>query len=71
MRYGVWYDQSAPAVPDYKPVTGGVDFEDGQREATFQIPIHDDGDVESNETVKLGIYGAYPMRLADPHARDA
>jgi endoglucanase len=66
VRYGVWYDQSAQPYVDYEPVSGRVDFADGQREATFQIPIHDDGDVESDETVKLGIYGAYPMRLAEP-----
>jgi endoglucanase len=66
VRYGVWYDQSAQPQLEYEPVSGRIDFEDGQREATFQIPIHDDGDVENNETVKLGIYGAYPMRLADP-----
>ncbi|HEV7774318.1 MAG TPA: glycoside hydrolase family 6 protein [Conexibacter sp.] len=66
VRYGVWYDQSAQPNLEYEPVSGRVDFEDGQREATFQIPIHDDSDVENNETVKLGIYGAYPMRLADP-----
>jgi endoglucanase len=66
VRYGVWYDQSAQPNLEYEPVSGRVDFEDGQSEATFQIPIHDDGDVEGDETVKLGIYGAYPMRLADP-----
>jgi endoglucanase len=66
VRYGVWYDQSAQPHLEYEPVSGVVDFEDGQREATFQIPIHDDGDVENNETVKLGIYGPYPMQLAEP-----
>ena len=66
VRYGVWYDQSAQPYLEYEPVTGRVDFEDGQREATFQIPIHDDGDVEGDETVKLGIFGAYPMQLAEP-----
>jgi len=66
VRYGVWYDQSAQPYVDYEPVSGRVDFEDGQREATFQIPIHDDGDVETNETVKLGIYGSYPMQVAEP-----
>jgi endoglucanase len=65
-RYGVWYDQSAQPSLEYEPVSGRVDFEDGEREATFQIPIHDDGDVESDETVKLGIYGSYPMQLAEP-----
>jgi endoglucanase len=66
VRYGVWYDQSAQPYLEYEPVSGRVDFEDGQREATFQIPIHDDGDVENNETVKLGIYGSYPMQVAEP-----
>ncbi len=66
VRYGVWYDQSAQPNLEYEPVSGRVDFEDGQREATFQIPIHDDGDVENAETVKLGIYGSYPMRIAEP-----
>ena len=66
VRYGVWYDQSARPYLEYEPVSGVVDFEDGQREATFQIPIHDDGDVENNETVKLGIYGSYPMQIAEP-----
>ena len=68
VRYGVCYDQSAQPNLDYEPVPGRVDFEDGQREATFHIPIHDDGNVESHETVKLGIYGAYPMQLAIPSA---
>ena len=66
VRYGVWYDQSAQPYLEYEPVSGRVDFEDGQREATFQIPIHDDGDVENNETIKLGIYGSYPMQVAEP-----
>jgi endoglucanase len=66
VRYGVWYDRSATAHSEWEPVSGRVDFEDGQTEATFQIPIHDDHDVEGNETVKLGIYGPYPMRLAEP-----
>jgi endoglucanase len=66
VRYGVWTNHSATAFTDYEPVSGRVDFEDGQREASFQIPIHDDSDVEGDETVKLGIYGAYPMQVAEP-----
>jgi len=66
VRYGVWYDQSAQPYLEYEPVSGRVDFADGQREVTFQIPIHDDGDVEGDETVKLGIYGSYPMQVAEP-----
>jgi endoglucanase len=66
VRYGVWTNHSATAYVDYEPVSGRVDFADGQSQATFQIPIHDDGDVEGDETVKLGIYGAYPQALAEP-----
>ncbi|HMJ01824.1 MAG TPA: glycoside hydrolase family 6 protein [Conexibacter sp.] len=66
VRFGVWYDQSATPHSEYEPVSGRVEFEDGQSEASFQIPIHDDGDVESSETLKLGIYGAYPMRVGEP-----
>jgi endoglucanase len=66
VRFGVWYDQSATPHSEYEPISGRVDFEDGQQEASFQIPIHDDGDVEGSETVKLGIYGSYPMRVAEP-----
>ncbi|HYV15376.1 MAG TPA: glycoside hydrolase family 6 protein [Conexibacter sp.] len=66
VRYGVWYDQSATPYQDYTPVSGRVDFADGQSTASFQIPIPDDQDVESPETVKLGIYGSYPMRIAEP-----
>jgi len=66
VRYGVWYDQSATPKLEYEPVSGRVDFADGQREATFAIPIRDDGDVENAETVKLGIYGSYPMQVAEP-----
>ncbi len=63
VRYGVWYDQSATPHSEYEPVNGVVEFADGQDTATFLIPIHDDGDVEDSETVKLGIYGPYPMQL--------
>lgn len=66
VRYGVWYDQSAQPHSEYEPVSGRVDFEDGQSEASFQIPIVDDTDVEGDETVKLGIFGSYPMRVAEP-----
>ena len=66
VRYGVYYDRSATPRLEYEPVSGRIDFEDGQSEASFQIPIHDDADVENAETVKLGIYGPYPMKLAEP-----
>jgi endoglucanase len=64
--FGVWYDQSAQPYREYEPIEGRVDFADGEHTATFRIPIYDDGDVEDAETVKLGIYGPYPMQLAEP-----
>lgn len=66
VRFGVWYDQSAQPHREYEPVSGVVEFADGQDTATFRIPIHDDHDVEEAETVKLGIYGSYPMEVAEP-----
>ena len=66
VRYGVWYDRSAQPNQDYTPVHGRLDFADGQRQVTFEIPIVNDSYVEGDETVKLGIYGAYPQRLAEP-----
>ena len=50
VRYDVFDDQSAQPRVEYEQVSGRIDFADGQREATFQIPIHDDGDVETDET---------------------
>lgn len=67
VRYGVWYDRSATPHLEYAPVSGRVDFAPGQTRATFTIPIFDDEDVEGNETVKLGIYGAWPMKLGTPN----
>lgn len=67
VRFGVWYDQSATPHREYAPVSGRVDFAPGQTTATFSVPIFDDNDVEGNETVKLGLYGAYPMALGKPN----
>jgi endoglucanase len=67
VRYGVWTNHSATAYQDYEPVSGRIDFADGQSTATFSIPIHDDQLVEGPETVKLGLYGAYPMALGEPN----
>lgn len=63
VRYGVWYDRSATAHQDYQPVSGRVDFAPGQTEAVFHVPVVDDSVVEGAETVKVGIYGPYPMKL--------
>jgi endoglucanase len=67
VRYGVWTNHSATAYVDYTPVSGRLDFADGQREASFQIPIVNDTAVEGDETVKLGLYGAYPDALGTPN----
>jgi len=67
VRYGVWYDRSATAYQDYQPVSGRVDFAPGQTEAVFNVPIVDDAVVEGPETVKVGLYGPYPMKLGTPN----
>jgi endoglucanase len=65
VRYAVWH-RTADYRLDYTPVTGRVDFDDGQTQASFQVPIADDADVEGRETVAVGIYGAYPQALGEP-----
>ncbi|MBB4664828.1 glycoside hydrolase family 6 protein [Conexibacter arvalis] len=67
VRFGVWYDRSATAHQDYQPVSGRVDFAPGQTEAFFHVPIVDDAIVEGPETVKVGLYGPYPMKLGTPN----
>lgn len=67
VRYGVWYDRSATAFQDYTPVSGRIDFAPGQTEASFNVPIIDDSIVEGPETVKVGLYGPYPMKLGTPN----
>jgi endoglucanase len=67
VRYGVWTNHSAKAYSDYTPVSGRVDFEDGQTQASFQVPIVDDSFVEGSENLKVGLYGAYPMALGTPN----
>ncbi len=65
VRYAV-YHRTADYRLDYTPVTGRIDFEDGQTQATFRVPIADDDDVEGAETAVVGIYGAYPQKLGTP-----
>ncbi len=65
VRYAVWH-RTADHGLDYTPVRGRIDFADGQREATFRVPLHDDDNVEGRETVAVGIYGPHPQALGDP-----
>lgn len=67
IRYDAYYDQSAEANQDWKPVQGRLDFAPGQHEAAFRIPIVDDTVVEGPETVKVGVYGPHPMALGQPN----
>ena len=47
------------AVPnvDYLDVNGTLNFGNGQALATFDVPIFDDADPESSETVNLTLFG--------------
>lgn len=67
IRYDAYYDRSAEANQDWTPVQGRIDFAPGQSEAAFRIPIIDDPIVEKPETIKVGIYGPYPMALGEPN----
>lgn len=67
VRYDAYYDQSAEAQQDWRPVQGRIDFAPGQAEASFRIPLIDDTIVEGPETVKVGIYGPHPMELGEPN----
>ncbi|HMJ01823.1 MAG TPA: glycoside hydrolase family 6 protein [Conexibacter sp.] len=65
VRYAAWH-RTADHRLDYTPVRGRIDFADGQTQATFRVPIADDGNVEGRETIALGIYGAYPQSVGEP-----
>jgi endoglucanase len=65
VRYAVWH-RTAEHHADYTPVSGRLDFAEGQTHASFQVPLVDDPYVEGGETIAVGIYGAYPQQLAEP-----
>jgi len=65
VRYGAWHVTAQPNI-DYTPVGGRLDFAAGQSQATFSVPILDDGIAKGPVTVRLGLYGAYPDPLGDP-----
>lgn len=65
VRYGAWHVTAQPGI-DYTPVGGRIDFADGQSQATFTVPIIDDGYAKGPVTVRLGLYGAYPLDLGSP-----
>ncbi|HXE44053.1 MAG TPA: glycoside hydrolase family 6 protein [Conexibacter sp.] len=65
VRYGAWHVSAQPNI-DYRPVGGRLDFAAGQAQATFSVPILDDGIAKGPVTVRLGLYGPYPDPLGDP-----
>lgn len=65
VRYGAWHVSAQPNI-DYRPVGGRIDFAAGQAQATFTVPILDDGIPKGPVTVRLGLYGAWPDPLGDP-----
>jgi endoglucanase len=67
IRYDAYYDRSAEANQDWKPVQGTIHIDPDINSVTFRIPIVDDTIVEGPETVKVGIYGPYNARLAEPN----
>lgn len=65
VRYGAWHTTAQPNI-DYRPVGGRLDFGDGQAQATFTVPILNDGFAKGPVTVRLGLYGSWPDPLGDP-----
>ena len=65
VRYGAWRMSAQPGI-DFTPVGGRLDFEEGQSSATFSIPIVDHGVPGVPKTIKVGLYGAYPIGLGVP-----
>ncbi len=52
--YGTW-DGSAEATADYTGACGSIAFAPGETSAFFVVPIEDDSDIESAETINLGL----------------
>lgn len=67
VRYGAWHVTAQPNI-DYRPVGGRIDFAAGQAQATFTVPILNDGFAKGPVTVRLGLYGAWPDPLGDPNS---
>ncbi|HEX4805894.1 MAG TPA: glycoside hydrolase family 6 protein [Conexibacter sp.] len=65
VRYGAWHVSAQPNI-DYRPVGGRIDFAAGQAQASFTVPILDDGIAKGPVTVRLGLYGAWPDALGEP-----
>jgi endoglucanase len=65
VRYGAWR-LSAQENVDFTPVGGRLDFAAGQSSATFSVPIVDHGVPGPSKTLKVGLYGAFPIGLDNP-----
>ncbi len=52
---------------DFTPVKSILAFQPGQSSATFRIPIVDHHMPGPERTIKIGLFGAYPIGLAVPH----
>jgi endoglucanase len=66
IRYGTWPLTGSPGL-DYTHVQGTLEFLPGQSSATFSIPIVDHGIPDLPRSVRVGLYGAYPIGMAEPH----
>jgi endoglucanase len=65
VRYGAWHLTADP-YRDYTPVGGRLDFAAGQAAASFSIPIINHGIAGLPRTLRVGLYGAYPIGLGVP-----
>lgn len=65
IRYITVHDTAVP-YQDYTPVKGRLDFAPGQAASSFTVPIVDHHMPGATVTVKLGLFGASPIGLAQP-----
>lgn len=66
VRY-ITIQRSASPRFDYRPVRGTLAFAPGQATATFTVPIVDHGFRTVSKTIRIALFGAYPLGLARPH----
>ncbi|MGD9611538.1 MAG: Calx-beta domain-containing protein [Kiritimatiellia bacterium] len=57
---------TATAGTDYAAIEETVTFAPGERSRAFAIPVHDDGDVEGDETVELSLRATATGDVATP-----
>ncbi|MFL5831823.1 MAG: glycoside hydrolase family 6 protein [Solirubrobacteraceae bacterium] len=66
IRYMTLSGTAKPGA-DFRPVKDMIDFQPGQANATFRIAIVDHHIPDLPRTLNLGLFGASPIGLGEPH----